>query len=180
MGLIGSGSVLLLPQCTNLSNISVWRFFTDKEALLVNVIIEQIIPTDEWPGARDAGVANFIDKQLVGPYTRYQEDYRNGLAAINLSCINLYKNQFEALEWEEQTGFLKRMEAGELSTLQSKEDSEKTWAEVSDREFFNLIRDHTMQGFYGSPRHGGNRNYVSYRMIELDYPLIIGQNRYEK
>jgi gluconate 2-dehydrogenase gamma chain len=35
-----------------------------------------------------------------------------------------------------------------------------------------------MQGFYGSPRHGGNRDYVSYKMMKLDYPHVIGQNRY--
>ena len=35
-----------------------------------------------------------------------------------------------------------------------------------------------MQGFYGSPRHGGNKDYVSYRMLGLEYPDIIGQNRY--
>jgi len=35
-----------------------------------------------------------------------------------------------------------------------------------------------MQGFYGSPRHGGNRNYASYKMMGLEYPRLIGQNRY--
>jgi gluconate 2-dehydrogenase gamma chain len=32
-------------------------------------------------------------------------------------------------------------------------------------------------GFYGSPRHGGNKDYISYRMLGLDYPLIIGRNK---
>jgi Gluconate 2-dehydrogenase subunit 3 len=39
---------------------------------------EQIVPTDEWPGGCDAGVTNFIDIQLVGTYSRYQEIYRRG------------------------------------------------------------------------------------------------------
>jgi gluconate 2-dehydrogenase gamma chain len=34
-----------------------------------------------------------------------------------------------------------------------------------------------MQGFYGSPRHGGNRDYLSYRMLGIDYPQVIGRNR---
>lgn len=184
MGLIATGSVLLLPRCANLSNISEWGFFTEKEALLVNAIIEQIIPTDDWLGARDAGVANFIDKQLVGPYARYQEKYRSGLVAVELSCMELYQRHFEELSVQGQTGFLKKMEAGKLTFKQKKVNSNgqdnKIWDGVSDRELFNLIRNHTMQGFYGSPRHGGNRNYESYRMIGLDYPLIIGQNRDEK
>jgi gluconate 2-dehydrogenase gamma chain len=34
-----------------------------------------------------------------------------------------------------------------------------------------------MQGYYGSPRHGGNKNFISYKMIGLDEPQIIGENR---
>jgi gluconate 2-dehydrogenase gamma chain len=37
-----------------------------------------------------------------------------------------------------------------------------------------------MQGYYGSPIHGGNKDYMSFNMLGLDYPLIIGQNRYRK
>jgi len=56
---------------------------------------------------------------------------------------------------------------------------ENAWAGGFDKEFFGLIRDHTLQSYYGSPIHGGNKNKLSYRMIGLDYPLIIGQNRYK-
>lgn len=149
----------------------------------MDTIVEQIIPTDEWMGARDAGVTNFIDKQLVGPYVRFQEKYRNGLSAIQSSCHILFRKPFEELSWDEQTGFLKMMETGKLSqTLESRDPSqkgEKIWENNFDRSFFNLVCDHTMQGFYGSPRHGGNKDYVSYRMIGLDYPFTIGQNRYK-
>jgi len=37
-----------------------------------------------------------------------------------------------------------------------------------------------MQGYYGSPRHGGNKDNMSYKMLKLDYPVVIGQNRYNK
>jgi gluconate 2-dehydrogenase gamma chain len=37
-----------------------------------------------------------------------------------------------------------------------------------------------MQGYYGSPIHGGNKDYMSFDMLGLDYPLNIGQNRYQK
>jgi gluconate 2-dehydrogenase gamma chain len=185
MAAIGSGSVLLLPGCTSLSSRSPCRFFTEKEALLVGYLVEQIIPTDEWPGARDAGVVNYIDKQLVGPLMRHQEKYRNGLVAVFTSCEKLYKKQFGELLWDEQTAFLKKMESGKLSGLLKDDKTESgqrepgLWADGLDRAFFGLVRDHTMQGFYGSPRHGGNKNYVIYRMIRLDYPFINGQNRYK-
>jgi gluconate 2-dehydrogenase gamma chain len=43
-----------------------------------------------------------------------------------------------------------------------------------------LAVDRTMQGFYGAPRHGGNKDYASFKMMKLDYPLLVGQNRYGK
>lgn len=180
MSAVGFGGVLLLSQCTKLSSKSYWRFFKEREASLVDAIIEQIIPTDEWPGAKDADVTNYIDKQLVGPLTRHQEKYRRGLAGVATSCKILYQKQFEDISWNEQTDFLKKMEAGKLAGLlkDDKTGQQDDWKDGFDRTFFSLVCDHTMQGFYGSPRHGGNLNYVSYKMIGLDYPFSVGQNRY--
>lgn len=166
---IGTGGIRFLPGCSG--HNTTWRFFTDTEAKLVDAIAEQIIPSDEWPGGRDSGTTNFIDKQLVGPYKRYKAVYRKGLSAIQESCNTTYQKRFEELPWDEQTRFLENMEAGLL-----KGDS---WSGGFDKEFFGLIRDHTMQAFYGSQIHGGNKDKMSYRMIGLDYPLIIGQNRYK-
>lgn len=155
-----------------------WRFFTNEEAGLVDAIVEQIIPTDEWMGARDAGVTNYIDKQLFGRLARLRDKYRKGLKAFGITCKEIYGKPFEKLSWDEQTNFLTRLEKGEFSTLAI--GGGQVWEEGEDRSFFRLLRDHTMQGYYGSPRHGGNKGYVSYRMLGLDYPVIEGQNRYDK
>lgn len=170
LSLVATGGMCLLSRCVN-PPLSSWRFLTGQESTLLDALVEQIIPTDDWPGGCDAGVTNFIDKQLVGPYTRYQEAYRKGLHAIQETCKTKFQKQFENLSWEEQTQFLKKMEAGKMEG--------KAWEKGFDREFFGLIRSHAMQGFYGSPRHGGNKNNVSYKMMKLDYPVIIGQNRYK-
>ena len=183
MAIAGSGSMLLLSSCSGYLGGSYWRFFTMDEATLMDTIVEQIIPTDEWPGGKDAGCTNYIDIQLVGPLARHQEKYRKGLSAIKTSCEIIFQNKFEKLQWDEQTDFLKKMESGKLSELIN-ERSVQTghidfWEDGFDIEFFRLVRDHTMQGFYGSPRHGGNKNYMSYQMVGLGYPFIVGQNRYK-
>ena len=47
------------------------RFFTEEEALDVGAAAARIFPTDEsGPGAKEAGVVIFIDRQLAGPYGR--------------------------------------------------------------------------------------------------------------
>ena len=165
---LACGSVLFITSCDGYD--SPWRFFTEEEAKTIIAFAEQIIPADKDPGATDANVINFIDKQLVGPYIRFQNDYKNGIPAIEKSAKEMLNKSFYELDWKTQTRFLEQKEKGELP--------EQFWNEISQQQFFRLVLDHTMQGFYGSPRHGGNRNYVSYKMMRLDYPHIIGQNRY--
>ena len=170
LSVLGAGGMCLLSRCTN-PPLSPWRFITVQESILLDALVEQIIPTDEWPGGRDSGVTSFIDQQLTGPYTRYQEIYRRGLLTIQDTCKTKFQKRFEELHFEEQTRFLESMEAGKMEGV--------IWEKGFDRQFFRMIRDHSMQGYYGSPRHGGNKNNISYKMLKLDYPVIIGQNRYK-
>ena len=51
--------------------------------------------------------------------------------------------------------------------------------EKRTRDFFELVREHTMEGYYGSPRHGGNRDAVSWRMLGLDEPPLRGRAQYD-
>jgi gluconate 2-dehydrogenase gamma chain len=146
------------------------KILSSEDTTLLDAIVEQIIPTDEWPGGRDAGVVNFIEKQLAGPYRRFQTDYRKGLDAITKTCQERYRRSFETLSWDEQTSFLKAMESGVLN--------DGPWKNGFSMHFFELLRSHSLQGYYGSPRHGGNKNYVSYKMMGLDEFQVIGQNRY--
>jgi len=169
LAIIGSGGILLFAKCSH--SVASWRFFSNTEAQLMDALADQIIPPDEWTGGRESGVTNFIDKQLVGPYTRFQPIYRRGLKAIQTTCKSQFYQNFEKLSWDQQTAFLDQMEAGKMI--------DAVWADGLDREFFSIIRNHSMQAFYGSSRHGGNKNNVSYKMLKLDYPLIIGQNRYK-
>jgi gluconate 2-dehydrogenase gamma chain len=147
-----------------------WRVLTPDEARLVEAVSEQIIPADRDPGAKEAGVVHFIDRQLDGPYKRFAEKYHAGLACLAKTCLAMFGKPFEELPWPDQTRVLQALEASKAPKA--------IWTKPSSSEFFNLIRDHSMQGFYGSPRHGGNRHYASYKMLGLEYPRVIGQNRY--
>lgn len=165
------GSVLLLPACGADNRRRQYRSFSAKEADCIGNICEQIIPTDEYPGAIDAGVVNYIDRQIYIRFPELKKLYQDGIRSINAHCNAAYGGDFTGLLWEEQTAVLEAMEKGELP--------EEHWPDVSQREFFRTIRRNTMQGFYGAPHHGGNKNYVSYRMMNLNYPFVVGQNRYE-
>ncbi|MGD0411109.1 MAG: gluconate 2-dehydrogenase subunit 3 family protein [Verrucomicrobiota bacterium] len=145
------------------------RFFSEAEASLLIAMCEQIIPRDDTPGATDAGVIYYIDRQISGPLARHQRSYRQGLAAFRQTCLQVFKTPFEDLAFERQTEALRLIEAGRAPG--------EHWGDLSQQAFFGLVLDHTRQGFYGSPRHGGNRNYASYRMMGLAYPNLLARNR---
>jgi gluconate 2-dehydrogenase gamma chain len=163
----GVGSALLLPACGGAP--APWHFFTEAEAGLVEAITAQLIPGDDAPGARDVGVLLFIDRQLTGPYRDLQATYRDGLAGVQQASQARFGRAFEALRPEEQEALLVQIEAGDAPGA--------AWDRVAPAAFFETIRSHTMQGFYGPPRHGGNARFASYRMLGLDYPPVAGRNR---
>lgn len=150
---------------------SPWRFLTVDEARTLAAACDQIIPADEAPGAAWAGVVNFIDRQLCGPYRRLQDSYRHGIAATEKSSRTLYGSDFAALPREKQVELLTLMEQGKVP--------QDAWQKISSIEFFSMFLDHTMQGFYGDPRHGGNRDRASWKMVGLSYPMIRGRLKYD-
>ena len=149
-----------------------YRFFTDDEAGLLKEIYGQIIPGDDAPGAVDTGAIDFIDRQLGRRYRRYQQAYLGGLDSFRRTCTQVYGRAFPELTPAQKIEALQALEADKVPP--------GLWDEPSAPAFFNLVLAHTMQSFYGSPRHGGNHAFASYRMLGVDYPPIAGQNRYPK
>lgn len=170
-GVAGFGSILLMPSCV--SRTGPRNFFTPEEARCLIALCEQIIPRDDYGGgATEAGVIDYIDKQLVAVFDYDQAIYQMGISAIQSSSLQINNKRFEELDFDTQTEFLIACEAGNLP--------EEHWQGLDQSRFFQLLIRHTMQGFYGPPRHGGNKNYMSYRMMGLDFPLIVGRNHYKQ
>jgi gluconate 2-dehydrogenase gamma chain len=167
----GGTAALLISFNTSCRNkVSQWRYLNEEEITLLDALVEQIIPSDDFPGGKWANVSNFIDKQLNSYYRHHQEAYREGLSAFEKTVMQIKGKKFEELPFAEQTTILEKMEDGEFPG--------DYWKDHPAADFFDLVRQHSLQGFYGSPIHGGNRDYISYHMLGLDYPNVIGQNRY--
>ena len=129
---------------------SPWRFLTMGEARTLEAVCGHIIPENRDPGAVRAGVVVFIDRQLTRFYKPLQKTYREGIAAFG--------PDFADLPADRQ---LRRMHAME--------------SDPATKPFFDLLVAHTMQGFYGDPRHGGNRERVSWKMLGIATPPIRGR-----
>jgi gluconate 2-dehydrogenase gamma chain len=144
-----------------------WRFLREDEARTLAAICERIIPADQEPGAEWAGVVTFIDRQLVGAYRRLRNTYQWGLAATDATSRAMFGKPFVGLSSQQQDALLETMDKG-----QARGDC---WKQVSAKTFFDLVVNHTKQGFYGDPRHGGNRERVSWKMLRLPYPPVRGR-----
>jgi len=153
-------------------SLNPWRFFSVAEARTLAAICDQLIPPDHDPGADWARVVNFIDIQLCGPFRHLQKIYRHGLVSLDRSARAQFGQPFASLSGEQQIFFLRAMETKQLSPA--------GWSESSPSDFFELLLNHTMQGYYGDPRHGGNRDHASWKMVGLSYPPILGQQHYDK
>ncbi|HTS07313.1 MAG TPA: gluconate 2-dehydrogenase subunit 3 family protein [Candidatus Eisenbacteria bacterium] len=146
-----------------------WRFFRIDEARTLAAMVDQIIPPDQDPGASWAGVVNYIDRQLCGPYKKLQSTYRIGLSGVDQTSRALHGKLFSDLDSTQQAALLHQLEDGKAPGT--------IWKPILSSEFFSMVVDHTMQGFYGDPRHGGNREGVSWKMLDLPYPPIRGRLR---
>jgi gluconate 2-dehydrogenase gamma chain len=150
---------------------SPWRFLTIDEAKTLAAACDRIIPPDRDPGAAWAGVVNYIDVQLCGPLRPLQKSYRHGIAGMNKSSRLLFGSDFSVLQERKQIELLTMMEEGQAP--------HEAWQQIPSAEFFGLLVDHTMQGFYGDPRHGGNRGHVGWKLVGLAYPPIRGRLKYD-
>jgi gluconate 2-dehydrogenase gamma chain len=154
-----------------------YLFFNAEEAAFIEAAVARLIPADDkWGGAREAGVPNYIDKQLNGawgagerlyrsgpwqagtPSQGYQlpftpaELYRTALAAINAELKD--KTPFANMSASEQDAYLRSLEAGgnDLGGIPS-------------NVFFTDLWEATVEGFFSDPVYGGNRDMLAWRMI---------------
>ncbi len=144
--------------------------FSKNERDCLIAMAEQIIPADKiYGGATDAGVINYIENWVTRYWPETLPLYKKGVESVQRASRRMHSKDFQDLDFATQTRFMEAMEGAKLDA--------KDWS-ISPRAFFDEILIRSMQGFYGSPRHGGNKNFMSYRMLGMDMPVVTGQNRY--
>jgi len=132
------------------------KVFTVFQATLVDAIAEQFVPKDDYPGGKEAGVVYFIDGILAGPFGKFYKDrYERGLQMVDDLSHNRFGHNFVSLDSDQQASILKALESGEGGSSRG-------------REFFALILQDAMKGYYGDSLHGGNRGEASWKMIKFE------------
>jgi gluconate 2-dehydrogenase gamma chain len=126
-----------------------FEFFSQEEAAEVESVAAQIIPTDDTPGAREAGAVYFIDRALTTFDRDRQPVYTQGLGDLQAKTRELFPGatKFSGLSADQQIQVLKAIE--------------KT-------PFFAQIRTHTITGFLANPEYGGNRDEIGWKLIGFE------------
>ncbi len=131
-------------------------FFNHADAATIAAFTERIMPSAPGkPGARDADVLNYLDLALAGAYTELQDFYRRGIAQLETYCRATYKQPFVRLSAEQQDEVISSLENGKATGF----------AYPTAREFFNMLRTHTMEGMFADPLYGGNKDFSGWRLV---------------
>jgi gluconate 2-dehydrogenase gamma chain len=115
------------------------QFFSGPEYAAVERLADIIIPSDSTPGAKEAGVAEFIDF-MVAHTPDDQYPFRMGLAWLNARAELVNGKPFVELTGEQQNSL--------LEPLAFKDKAQP--GEEDGRTFFVLMRNYTVTGFYTS------------------------------
>jgi len=157
-------------------------YFTPEQFRVVDAATERIFPKDDHgPGAKELGVAFFIDHQLAGDWGFNGRDYmqapfyqgekvqgyqgrlkRRDVFDIAIREIQnhskaVYKKDFTALKGKEQDAILSDFEADKVNITT-----------ISPSGFFQMLRSVTLEGAYSDPLYGGNKNMDGWKM--KNYP----------
>lgn len=161
------------------ASLHAYGYLTQTEVRFLDAAVERLIPTDELgPGARDAGVTCYIDRQLCSVWGTHgrnyrsgpwldgtpeqgfqsrltpQEIYRIGIRETDEHCRALHGKPFEQLPATQQDEMLRALERGEIEL-----------PSLSSRLFFGLLWRNTEEGFFADPMYGGNRGKAGWKLL---------------
>lgn len=153
-------------QAAKAVNPQTFQFFSPEEALEVEALCSRIIPSDETPGAREAGVVYFIDRALTTFAADDQKTYREGLPAMQARVRELFPSvaKFSSASPEQQDQVLHSFEEHSASGARNPR------RRMAVSSFFGTLRAHTVIGFLIDPDSGtgGNRDGVGWKLIGRD------------
>jgi gluconate 2-dehydrogenase gamma chain len=154
-------------------------YLLEPEVRFLEAAVEHLIPTDELgPGARDAGVVVYIDRQLAstwgthgrqyrgGPWldgtpqqgyqSRFtpQEVYRIAIRETDQYCRTAFDRPFAQLAQDVQLRLLEQLEKDQVAL-----------PSLSSKFFFDLLWRNTEEGYFADPLYGGNRDKVGWKLL---------------
>jgi hypothetical protein len=125
-----------------------YRVLTAAQANDFGAVADRILPPDDAPGAREAGVVFFADRMLAGFGAPQKGEFDNALMDVNAAARTLVGTaSFAALAPKQQDDVL---------------------TSVEKTDGFALLRTITLAGYFSHPRRGGNRDSAGWKAIGFE------------
>jgi len=151
------------------------RFFTAGEARVVQAACERILPKDaNGPGATEAGVVIYIDRQLAGPYGSDKYRFTQGPFVESVPEHGYQGKQTPREIYREGV----RQLANFVEVPAEQQDQRLRAMETSI--FFKMLRQHTIEGMFSDPMHGGNAGLIGWQLIGYPGPLMNYRDEIDK
>lgn len=131
----------------------VLRALTTRQARLIDAIAARIFPTTDTPGAVEAGAVFYVDRTLAEAYPELLPFYARGLGALDKYAKKQFGGSFLKLSENQRDAVLRDFEAGRVGDF------------AKAGEFFEIARNHILEGVFGEPKYGGNRNMIGWRLV---------------
>jgi gluconate 2-dehydrogenase gamma chain len=152
------------------------RFFTEQEALIVAAAASRIFPSDDsGPGAKEAGVVIYIDRQLAGPYGRDRFRYTQG--PFDENAPPEFGYQGKATPGETYREGLRTLRGFDRL---SAEEQDKKLQQIENTHLFRLMRQNTIEGMFSDPVHGGNVDMVGWQLVGFPGPRMSNYDELTK
>jgi gluconate 2-dehydrogenase gamma chain len=150
---------------------SAYLFFNPAEAAFIEAAVARLIPSDDTgPGAIEAGVPSYIDRQLAGAWGAGERLYRGGPwhpgtpsqgYQLPFTPAELFRTALRRVN----TSFARMAPAQQDEYLASLQKGDTDLGGVPSKQFFESLLEVTIEGFFSDPAYGGNRNMVGWKLI---------------
>jgi len=122
---------------------------------ILEAVVDRMIPEDDWPSATSNGVLANLERRADEDHDTWADLIAPGLYALDAEALARHQQSFSALPVEEQDGLLRDVEHERL----------REFAAVPQKLFFSTLLSLAIEGYYGSPGAGSNREGKSWDMI---------------
>jgi len=155
-------------------------FFNDHEWEFLKAATDRLIPpSSDGPSAVEAGVPEFLDRQMQTAYGHGGLWYMNGPFfpesvptlgyQLKLAPRDLYRVAIAAVDnWCTQNrgnAFAQLSDAQRDEVLTLMQKDQLPLRELPVRVFFAQLLQNTKEGYFADPIHGGNRGMGAWKMI---------------
>jgi gluconate 2-dehydrogenase gamma chain len=156
-----------------------WLFFNLDEARTADAVVARLIPADDnGPGAREAGVVVFLDRQLAGAWGQGDHFYRRGPFLpgtaqqgyqLAFTPAEMFRLGFAKLDENARklrgSGFADLTEQQQDELLAQAQEGKLDFGPLPSATFFGSLVDVTMEGFFSDPIYGGNRDKIGWKLV---------------